>query len=95
MAHDLVIKMKVMGLPEDLDGELASLSTDLGDLWGAQRRLADHLERFLNSPPDWNSVGDSLVDLRGAIDHIVWHARSVRRPMTRVTHYAYTRASEE
>ena len=95
MAHSVVIKLKEMGLPEDLDDELASLSTDLGDLWTAQRELADHLEQLLKSPPDWESLGDYLVDLRVVVDHIGWHARSVRRPMTRLTQYAYRRASEE
>ena len=94
MAHEVVIKLKEMNLPEELDGELASLSTDLGDLWGAQAVLADDLESFLKSPPDWASVGAALVDLRVAIDHIGWHVNSVRRPMTRVTRYAYKRASE-
>ena len=35
-AHAVIVKLKEMGLPDDLDGDLASLSTDLGDLWGAQ-----------------------------------------------------------
>jgi hypothetical protein len=93
MAHEVVIKLKEMDLPEGLDRELASLSTDLGDLWGAQVDLADGLERFLKSPPDWGAVGAALVDLRVAIDHITWHVQSVRRPMTRITQYAYKRAS--
>ena len=95
VAHQVVIKLKEMGLPEALDRELASLSTDLGDLWSAEADLADGLEKFLKSTPDWVSVGDALVDLRVAIDHIGWHVHSVRRPMTRVTQYAYKRASEE
>ena len=94
MAHEVVIKLKEMGLPDELDRELASLSTDLGDLWSAQADLADGLKRFLKAPPDWASVGDALVDLRVAIDHTGWHVHSVRRPMTRVTQYAYKRASE-
>ena len=94
MAHEVVIKLKEMDLPEELDRELASLSTDLGDLWGAQADLADSLESFLKSPRDWASVGETLVDLRVAIDHIGWHVQSVRRPMTKVTRYAYKRASE-
>ena len=94
MAHEVVIKLKEMDLPEGLDRELASLSTDLGDLWGAQADLADGLESFLKSPQDWESVGAAPVDLRVVIDHITWHVQSVRRPMTRITQYAYKRASE-
>ena len=89
VAHDVVIKLKEMGLPQDLDKELASLSTDLGDLWSAQKEMLGRLESFLKSPRDWEAVGDHLVDLRANIDHIAWHLNSVRRPLTRITQFAY------
>jgi len=95
MAHGLVAKLQRMGLPESLHEELAALSTDLGDLWGAQKALSDHLEELLQSPEDWETVGDYLVDLRAAIDHIRWHVGSVRRPMSRITRCAYSKASEQ
>ena len=94
IAHSVVIRLKEMGLPEDYDGELALLSTDLGDLWSAQRELADLLDGLVGSPEDWAAVGDSLVDLRATVDHIRWHADSVREPMTRLTEYAYNRAEQ-
>jgi len=94
MAHGIVVKLKEMGLPESLDEELAALSTDLGDLWGAQKVLADRLERFVKSPGDWETVGDYLVDLRATIDHINTHGKSVRRPMDRVARFAYREASK-
>ena len=67
-----------MGLPDSLDGELAALSTDLGDLWGAQKELADQLERLVRSEADWSAVGDHLVDLRATVDHISWSAPEQR-----------------
>ena len=94
MAHGIVVKLKGMGLPEDLDKELAALSTDLGDLWGANKVLADRLERFVKSPGDWETVGDYLVDLRATIDHINTHGKSVRRPMGRIAQFAYREASK-
>ena len=54
-AHSVVIKLKEMGLPEDYDGELALLSTDLGDLWSAQRELADRLDGLVAAPDDWGA----------------------------------------
>ncbi len=93
-AHSIVIKLKEMDLPDDLDDQLALLSVDLGDLWSAQNTLAGLLESFIGSPPDWGAVGDSLVDLRAAVDHIGWHADSVREPMNTLTEYAYRRAEE-
>ena len=94
MAHSVVVKLKEMGLPEGFDAELATLSTDLGDLWGAEKALTERLEGLLKSPGDWEAVGDHLVDIRAAIDHIQWHVKSVRRPMSKIARFAYGRASQ-
>ena len=93
-AHSVVIKLQEMGLPDSLEDELAALSTDLGDLWSAQKELSDQLERLVRSEADWSEVGDNLVDLRATVDHIAWHLGSVRRPMTKITRYAYRAAAE-
>ena len=93
VAHEVVIKLKAMGLPSDLDDELTAVSTDLGDLWAAQKQLADRLESFLSSSGGWESVGDSLIDLRATADHVGWHARSLRRAANKVAQYAYRQAS--
>ena len=83
-----------MELPQALDGELASLSTDLGDLWSAQKVLAERVESFLKSPHDWETAGDYLVDIRASIEHIAWHVRSVRRPLNKITRFAYKKVAE-
>ena len=93
VAHSVIAKLKEMGLPDRFDQDLAIMSTGLGDLWGAQKELADRLEGFMGSRQDWESTGDLLVDLRATIDHIGAHARSVRRPMDRIARFAYRRAS--
>ena len=94
VAHGVVIKLKEMGLPPVLDSDLASLSTDLGDLWGAQKELADRVEGFLKEPRNWEEVGDHLVDIRSSLDHIAWHLNSVRRPLNRTTRFAYRKVLE-
>ncbi len=98
MAHGVVIKFKEMGLPEELDPELASLSTDLGDLWSAQHSLTAQLESFLKPPPepskDWRLVGDHLADLKSSIEHMAWHVSSIRRPLNRIATFAYRKALE-
>ena len=98
LAHGVVIKFKEMGLPEELDPELASLSTDLGDLWSAQQSLTAQLESLLKPPPelpnDWRSVGDHLADLKSSIEHMAWHVSSVRRPLNRMANFAYRKALE-
>jgi hypothetical protein len=49
----------------------------------------------VKSRGNWDEVGDDLVDLRAAIDHIEWHTRSVKRSMNRLTHYAYKQADKD
>jgi hypothetical protein len=93
VAHGVVIRFKEMGLPESMDAELASLCTDLGDLWSASEALSERLQAMVEARADWGAVGDSLVDIRSGIDHMAWHLKSVKRPLSRITHYAYRQAS--
>ena len=83
VSHGVVIKFQEMGLPEGLYDDLARLSSDLGDLWSAQKALTDRLDSLVRSPHDWEDAGDHLVDLRANVDHIAWHVKSVRRPSRR------------
>lgn len=94
MAHSVVILLKEMGLPQDMDDDLASVCTDLGDLWGAQQEFADRLQNMLKAERSWEMVGDALVDMRASIDHIAWHLKSVREPLTRIAEYAYGQTKE-
>ena len=94
VSHSVVIKFQEMGLPEGLTAELASLSSDLGDLWSAQKALTERLEALVKSPHDWEVAGNHLVDLRSSIDHMAWHISSVRRPLTKITRFAFRKAAE-
>lgn len=94
MAHSVVIMMKEMGLPQDMDEDLASVSTDLGDLWGAQQEFTDTLQTMLKADRSWDMVGDALTDLRAHIDHVAWHLQSVREPLTRIAEFAYGQDDE-
>ena len=94
MAHNVVIRLRELGLPEDLDSELVSVSTDLGDLWGAQKEFTDHLHNMLKTSHDWDSVGDSFVDMRASIEHIAWHLESIREPLTKLAEYAYSQSDD-
>ena len=93
MADGVLVKLKELGLPEDLDEALGRLCTDLGDLWSAQKTLTDQLESFLGSD-DWNAAGDNLADLKSSLDHVAWHMKSVRRPMAQITRFAYRKGLE-
>jgi len=88
-AHAVIVKLKEMGLPDDLDGDLASLSTDLGDLWGAQSAFESTLVDLLESAGEWEALGDALVDLRATMDHILWHVKKARAPAAKIARYAY------
>lgn len=92
MAHSVVIKLKEMGLPDELDEQLSQMCTDLGDLWSAQNSLVDQFRAFLKADDDWDAVGDTLVDLSSTIDHIAWHMKGIREPLDEITRYAYEQA---
>lgn len=92
VAHSIVIKLKEMGLPDSLEMDLAALSTDLADIWGAQAALSEQLEKLVGSPGDWNSVGESLVDLKALVSHINLHGKHVRKPINKITLFAYKKA---
>ena len=80
-------------MPDGLDDDLALLSTDLGDLWSAQKALVDRLDGLLRSAEDWEAVADHLVDIGATVDHIGWHVKSVRRPINRIARFAYRQAA--
>ena len=89
MAHRILVKLKEMGLPENLDEELSRLCTDLGDIWSAQLVLTEKLSQFLNEENEWNAVGDCLTDMKSHIEHITWHAESITEPIESIAEYAY------
>ena len=91
MAHAVVTRLKEMGLPEELDDDLGTLSTDLGDIWAAHKTLSTRLDDLVDSANDWETVADCLVDLRATIDHIGTHVETARDPIDRVARYAYER----
>lgn len=83
-----------MGMPDDLDDDLALLSTDLGDIWTAQKMLEFQLNEFLQSAHDWETAANILVDLKTTVDHIQWHIKNIRRPVNRIVRFAYRRAMD-
>ena len=94
MAHSVVIHLRQLGLPNDMDDELAAVSTDLGDLWGAQKEFTDLLHNMLKNAHDWQSLGDALVDMRASVEHIAWHLQSIQEPITKLAEYAYAQPSQ-
>ena len=92
VAHSIVIKLKEMGLPDSLERDLAALSTDLADIWGRQAALNEQLEKLVETSGDWRSVGESLVDLKALISHINSHGKNIRKPINKITLFAYKKA---
>ena len=92
-AHGVVIRFQEMGLPGAMYADLSSLSTDLGDLWGAEKDLSEQVEGLLRSAREWETIGDYLVDIRATIEHIDWHLRNIRRPLNKLARYAYRNAA--
>lgn len=94
MAHQTVVKLKMMGMPDEMDGPLSKFCTDLGDLWSAQSVLAEQVEALLKCPDDWSAVGDRVADIKSTMEHVAWHLQNVREPIERVALWAYERGEE-
>lgn len=94
MAHQAVIKLKEMGMPDEMDEHLSQFCVDLGDLWSAQSVLSKQVEALLKSPDDWSAVGDRVADLQSTMEHMAWHIQNARAPMERVALWAYERGEE-
>ena len=92
-AHAVIVKLKEMGLPEELDADLARLSTDLGDIWRAETVLVRQIRSLLESSENWESVGDRLTDVGTTLEHVAWHVKSARGPVGKIARYAYRKAS--
>ena len=92
MSHRILVKLKEMGISEELDGDLSRLCTDLGDIWSAQIVFAEKLGEFLESQEDWGILGNLLVDIMSQLDHVSWHLDSVKGPIEKISEYAYGRS---
>lgn len=93
IAHGIVVKFQEMGLPNDYDEELSSLSTAIGDIWGTQKSLSHLVDDLLNAPRDWEVVGDHMIDLKSVLDHVDWHLKSIRKPISKIARYAYRQSN--
>lgn len=93
IAHGIVVKFQEMGLPNDYDEELSSLSTAIGDIWGTQKSLSHLVDDLLNAPKDWEVVGDHIIDLKSVLDHVDWHLKSIRKPISKIARYAYRQSN--
>ena len=94
-ALSVVIKFKEMGLPEDMDTELAKLSTDLADLCSESEMISSELDKLINYADDWAQISNTMVDIQARVDHLRWHLKSIRRPLIRITRYSYSVAEPE
>lgn len=90
-AHHVIVKLKEMGMPDDMDGPLSQFGTDLGDIWSAQSVLAKQLEAFMKHADDWSAVGDGIGDMQATVEHMARHIQNIRAPMERVALWAYER----
>ena len=93
MAHQVIVKLKEMGMPDEMDEPLSQFGTDLGDLWSAQSVLAKQLESFMKHAGDWSAVGDGLGDMQATVEHMARHIQNIRAPMERVALWAYEQDS--
>ncbi|MEE2885400.1 MAG: hypothetical protein VX701_06875 [Chloroflexota bacterium] len=91
-AHSVVIKFKEMGLPEEMDAELAIFSTDVADVCSESEMISSELDKLVAGSDDWTQIANTMVDIQARVDHLAWHLKSIRRPLNRITTYSYSRS---
>jgi len=89
MAHKILVKFQEMGLPNDMNGEVANLATSLGDIWDAHLGFTDSMQKLINDSENWESIADSLVDIYTHIDHAEWHISGIKDLILKVSEYSY------
>jgi hypothetical protein len=94
-AHNILIKMKELGLPESFDDSLASLCTDVADLISALNKVTLISEKITAKNTDqWESVAECLADMLAEIEHIDWHTSSIKNPLKEIAEYSYNFLSD-
>ena len=91
LAHRVLVKLKTMGLSDDYDS-LATLCTDIGDLWSSQLVFLEILNRFLEESDNWDSIGDDFADMLSDVEHISWHIDSLKKPLEILAQYSYSQS---
>ena len=89
LAHKILVKFQEMQLPEKFWEELAILSTDISDMISAQESILSNLNTLLNTNPNWETIGEILIDIHSHIEHIMWHSESIQTPIKDLTNFAF------
>ena len=95
MAHSIVIMLKEMGLPDEKDDTLSIVCTDLGDIWGMQEEYVTRLQSMLRGERDWSLLADALIDISSIVEHMAWHATSVRESILELAEYCYSQSESK
>ena len=89
MAHEILVKFQEMGLPDDMNDEVAKLATSLGDIWNAHLGITNSIKTLINDSVDWDSMGDSLTDIYTHLDHAEWHEKGIKELIFKISQYSY------
>ncbi|MFL2762094.1 MAG: hypothetical protein ACJ0A3_04040 [Dehalococcoidia bacterium] len=94
LAHKILVKFQEMQLPEKYWEELAKLSTDISDMISAKESILLNLNTLVNTNPNWETIGEILVDIHSHIEHIMWHSESIQTPIKELTSFAFEQPKE-
>lgn len=89
MAHKILVKFQEMGLPLEMNDEVAKLATSLGDIWDAHLGITDSIHTLIDNSDAWDSIGDSLTDIYTHIDHVSWHMKDIKELILKISKYSY------
>ncbi|MFL2756764.1 MAG: hypothetical protein ACJ0BE_05860 [Dehalococcoidia bacterium] len=89
MAHKILVKFQEMGLPIDMNDEVANLAISLGDIWNSHLALTEEMQKLIDECEDWESIANSLTDMYTHIDHVEWHINGIKDLIFKVSKYSY------
>ena len=93
-AHRIVVRLKEAGLPDEFEDAIGDISTDLADLCSISNNISSLVEKLINDPPEWESLANTIVDLKSTVDHISVHTHKFGKAANKIARFAYQEADK-
>ena len=94
LAHRIVVKLKEVGLPDEFDDIIGDISTSLADLYSINNDVSSLVEKLVNDPSGWESLANTIIDLKSTIEHMDAHVHQFGRAANKVARFAYREADK-
>ena len=94
LAHRIVVKLQEIGLPDELENTIGDIGTDLADLCSINNNISSLVEKLINDPPEWESMANTIIDLKSTVEHMNVHAHKFGKTANKIARFAYKEADK-